>query len=210
MRCAMSSTFDYSAFSPSDAAFLKKTAKHVRNLIRRTTPLLIEIGDYLAKAKGRLPHGQFGQFCLDEVGIEPRSAENYMGLAELAKVYPPSLVSQLPARAGYKMGEKSAPAAIVAEIMTEVSAGRTFTFREVNSRLTAAKPAEAFSAAPDVEGLADRLLGALDAHDIGDLALLLRTATKSVIAAFCERLQQGLEQRRTTTVATRMLPQNNL
>jgi hypothetical protein len=206
----MSSTFDYSSFSPSDADFLKKTAAHVRKLIRRTTPLLIEIGDYLAKAKERLPHGQFGQFCLDEVEVDPRSAENYMKLAELAKVYPPSLVSQLPARAGYKMGEKSAPVEIVAEIMAEVSTGRNFTIREVNSRLAAAKPAKALSAAPDIDGLADRLLGALDGHDIGDLSLLLRTATKPMLAAFCERLQQGLEQRRTTTVAACMLPQNNL
>ena len=101
-------------------------------------------------------------------------------------------------------------AEIVAEIMTEVSAGRAFTFREVNSRLAAAKPAEALSVASDVDGLADRLLGALDMHDIGDLALLLRTATKPMLTAFCERLQQGLEQRQTTTVATCMLPQNNL
>jgi hypothetical protein len=206
----MSSTFDYSAFSPSDAAFLKKTAKRVRTLIRRATPLLIEIGDYLAKAKQKLPHGQFGAFCLDEVKISVRSAENYMNLAELAKVYPPSLVSRLPANAGYKLGEESAPAEIVAEIMTEVSTGRTFTFREVNGRLLAAKRAEALSAAPDVDGLADRLLGALDVHDIGDLALLLRTATESMIAALCARLQQGLEQRHTTTIAARMLPQNNL
>lgn len=208
--CAMGSTFDYSAFSPSDADFLKKTATRVRKLIQRTTPVLIEIGDYLTNAKEKMPHGQFGKFCLDEVGIDLRSAENYMKLAELAKVYPPSLVSQLPARAGYKMGEKSAPAEIVAEIMTEVSAGRAFTFREVNSRLAAAKPAEALSVASDVDGLADRLLGALDMHDIGDLALLLRTATKPMLTAFCERLQQGLEQRQTTTVATCMLPQNNL
>jgi hypothetical protein len=206
----MGSTFDYSGFLPSDADFLKKTATHVRELIQRTTSDLIEIGDYLTKAKEKMPHGQFGAFCRDEVGTELRTAENYMNLAELAKVYPPSLVSQLPARAGYKMGEKSAPAEIVAEIMREVSAGRAFTFRDVNSRLVAAKPAEALSVAPDVDGLADRLLDALDMHDIGDLALLLRTATKLMLAAFCERLQQGLEQQQTTTVATRMLPQNNL
>ncbi|UWU90675.1 hypothetical protein [Bradyrhizobium sp. CB1015] len=205
----MSNTFDYSAFLPSETAFLQASAKRVRALIRRTTHQLIEIGDTLAEIKSRMPHGQFTAFCNAELGLELRSVENYMSLAEFAKTYPPALVARLPARAGYKLAEKSAPADTVAEIMSEVSNGKLFTASEVKNRLETAKHAEPSSTAPDIAYLADRLLNALDVHDVGDLVLLLGTATRSTIAAFCERLQQGLEHRRSTTATTLMLPQNH-
>jgi hypothetical protein len=206
----MSSTFNYAAFSPSEVAFLQTTAKRVRALIRRTTHQLIEIGGNLTQIKNRMPHGQFAAFCDAELGIGLRSAENYMALADLAKTYPPALVARLPARAGYKLAEKSAHSDTVSEIMSEVSKGKLFTISEVNSRLVAAKLVEPSSTAPDIGYLADRLVDALDMHDVGDLVLLLGTASRSAIAAFCERLQQGLEQRRSTTATTLMLPQNNL
>ncbi|WP_247391927.1 hypothetical protein [Bradyrhizobium sp. 35] len=117
----MSNTFNYGAFSPSEVAFLQTRAKRVRALIRRTTHQLIEIGENLTQIKERMPHGQFAAFCDAELGIKLRSAENYMSLAELAKTYPPALVARLPARAGYKLGERSAPTDKVAEIMREVS-----------------------------------------------------------------------------------------
>lgn len=206
----MSNTFNYGAFSPSEVAFLQTTAKRVRALIRRTTHQLIEIGENLTQIKERMAHGQFAAFCDAELGIKLRSAENYMSLAELAKTYPPALVARLPARAGYKLGERSAPTDKVAEIMSEVSNGKLFTISEVNSRLGAAKLAEPSSRAPDIDHLAERVLDALDIHDVGDLVLLLGTASRSALAAFCERLQQGLEHRRPTTATTLMLPQNNL
>lgn len=206
----MSSTFNYAAFLPSEVAFLQTTAKRLRTLIRRTTHQLIEIGGYLTQIKDRMPHGQFGAFCEAELGIGVRSAENYMALADLAKTHTPVLVAQLPARAGYKLAEKSAHPDTVSEIMSEVSKGKLFTISEVNSRLVAAKLVEPSSTAPDIGYLADRLLDALDMHDVGDLVLLLGTASRSAIAAFCERLQQGLEERRSTTATTLMLPQNNL
>jgi len=138
----MKGTFDYSLFSPSDAAFLRETAGQVRALVRKATPIVIQIGDRLAAAKERLPHGQFGPYCVDEAGIPIRSAENYMSLAELAKVYPPSLLARLPATAGYKLAENTTPAAVVAAVMSEVAAGRRFKVHEVKRRLAAAKPAE--------------------------------------------------------------------
>ncbi|MCS3765281.1 hypothetical protein [Bradyrhizobium centrosematis] len=205
----MSNTFDYSAFLPSESAFLQASAKRVRALIRRTTHQLIEIGDTLAEIKKRMPHGQFTEFCNVELGLELRSVENYMSLAEFAKTYPPALVARLPARAGYTLAEKSAPADTVAEIMSEVSSGKLLTISEVKNRLETAKHAERSSTAPDIAYLADRLLNALDVHDIGDLVFLLGTATRSTIAAFRQRLQQGLEHRRSTTATTLMLPQDH-
>lgn len=205
----MSSTFDYSAFSASDAAFLQSSAKRVCVLIRRSVKIILEIGDELTEIKRMLPHGQFAAFCDAEMGLEPRTVEHYMSLAEFAKKYPPALVAQLPARAGYQLAEKSAPTEVVAEIMSQVSDGKRFTINEVSSRLAAAKLAKP-STAPDIGCVADRLLEVLDVHDVGDLVDLLGTATRSTITAFCEHLQNGLEHRRSVTATTLTLPQNQL
>lgn len=205
----MSSTFDYSAFSASDTDFLQSSAKRVRVLVRRSTKYNLEIGGRLAEIKAMLPHGQFATFCHTEMDLEPRTVENYMSLAELAKKYPPALVVQLPATAGYRLADNSAPTEVVAEIMSQVSDGKRFTVSEVSSRLADAKLAKP-STTPDIGCVADRLLEVLDVHDVGDLVHLLGTATRSTITAFCEHLQNGLEHRRSITATTLTLPQNQL
>lgn len=205
----MSSTFDYSPFSASDTAFLQSSVKRVCVLVRRSAKYNLEIGERLAEIKRMLPHGQFAAFCHAEMDLEPRSVENYMSLAELAKKYPPALVVQLPATAGYQLADKSAPTEVVAEIMSQVCDGKRFTISEVSSHLAAAKLAKP-STASDIGYVADRLLEALDVHDVGDLVRLLRTATRSTIGAFCQHLQQGLEHRRSTTATSLTLPQNHL
>ncbi len=202
------STFDYSSLQPSDAADLKKIAERLRYLVPRATRLIIEIGDHLKAAKARLGHGEFGKFCLDEVGIEIRSAENYLALSDLAKVYPPSELAKLPARTAYKLAAKAAPADVVEEVMSEVRAGRVPGFDDVLRRIAATKANQAPTSHPDVDDLADRLLDALDARDVGDIERFLRTGTKGMIAAFCERLQHGLEQRHAKAAAADMLPKN--
>jgi hypothetical protein len=204
----MSSTFDYSAFSASETAFLQSSVKRVCVLVRRGAKDILEIGDRLTEIKMMLPHGQFAVFCEAEMGLEPRTVENYMSLAELAKKYPPALVAQLPARAGYKLAEKSASQDAVAEIMSQVSEGKRFTISEVSSRLAAAKLPKP-STVPDIGYVADRLLEALDVHDVGDLVRLLGTANRKTIVAFSQRLQQGLEHRRSTTATALTLPQNH-
>lgn len=206
----MSNTFDYSAFSASDVAFLQSSAQRVCVLIRRSAKFILEIGDKLTEIKKMLPHGQFAAFCEAEMKLEPRTVENYMSLAELAKKYPPALVTQLPARAGYKLAERSTPVEVVAEIMSQVSDGKRFTISEVSSRVAAAKLVKRPSTSPDVGRVADRLLEALDVNEVGDLVRLLGTATRSTIAALCEHLQQGLEDRRSAPATTLTLPQNHL
>jgi hypothetical protein len=204
------STFDYSTLPPSDAADLKMIAGCLRDLVRRAIPLVIEIGDYLKSAKARLPHGQFGKFCREAAGIEIRSAENYLALADLAKVYPPSELAKLPAGAAYQLAAKTAPAQVVEEVMSEVRAGRVPGFNDVKRRIAAGKAGEAPPPVLDIDDLADRLLDALDARDVGEIERFLRTGKKAMIAVFCERLQQGLEQRHAKPAAVAMLPRNEL
>lgn len=203
-------TFDYSNFSRADAVLLREISGHIRALVRRTIPLIIEIGDHLTKAKEHLPHGSFGLYCIEELGICLRSAENYMGLAELAKVHSPNLLSRLPARAGYKLAKKSTPAALVAEIMSEISAGRTLTLKEVECRVAAAKPAQPSDLVSDVDTIAGQLLRALHPDDIVQLTRFLRSAKRTAISVLCGRLQQGLSQLTNTSTAAALLPHPEL
>jgi hypothetical protein len=191
-RFAMS-TFDYSNLPASDAIDLKKIAKQLRNLVPRATLLIIEIGNHLKEAKARLDHGKFGLFCLCEAGIEIRTAENYLALAEMAKMYPVSEIAKLPARTAYQLAARDAPAGLVKEIMSEVSDNQVPGFDEVRQRIAATKGYPASTSHLDGNDLADRLLGTLDAHEVGNIERFLRTATKSMIAAFCDRLQRGLD-----------------
>jgi hypothetical protein len=206
----MSDTFDYCSVSPSNAIFLRKTACQVRVLVKRVTPTNIKIGDHLTAARERLPHGQFGKYCVDAVGITLRSAENYMSLAELANIFPRSLVAQLPARAGYKLAENATPPALVAEMMSEVAAGHIPTFHEVESRIAAAEPAEPnHGVLRNVDDLADQLLRSLDSEKLDEVVRFLRMAKKPAIAMLCERLQQGLK-RQPLNSASDFLPQIEL
>ena len=206
----MGTTFDYSPYPPTDAADLRHIAGQVRELVQRATPLLIEIGDYLNSAKKKLAHGQFQIFCEAEAGVEFRSAQNYMSLATLARSYPRAEVEQLPARAGYKLAEKATPARIVAEVMSEVRAGRVPTLNEVKSRVAAAKGLTEPAKIVDIDKLANRLLDSLDPGDVGDIVLLLKKGTKAIMALLCERLEQGLKQPRTGEAVAEVLPPNQL
>ena len=188
------SAFDYSKFSSGDAAFLRETGGQIRALIRRAVPLNVKIGDHLAKVRERLPHGLFGIYCVAEVQICLRSAENYMNLAELAKLYPVSLLSRLPARAGYKLAEKATPAPLVAEVMAEVAGGRTFTLRDVEGRIAASVSAKPAVVVPDVDEVAGWLKDALDPENVADLIAFLRSAKKAQLTQLCERLLCQAEQ----------------
>lgn len=200
------STFDYSRISPSDAADLRQIAERLRYLLPRAASLIIEIGDQLKEAKIRLDHGEFCAFCLQEAKIPIRTAQNYLALAELAKVFP-SEVANIPARTGYKLAAKGAPVDVVEAVMTEVREGRVPSFDEVQRRLGATKGTPAPSDT-DLDDLADRMLDALDELDVSNVEKFLRTGTKVMIVAFCDRLQFGLAQRQTTPAALDVRPKN--
>lgn len=203
------STFDYSSFSSSEAAELQEIAQRLRDLVPRACLLIIEIGDALKAAKARLRHGGFCSFCIHEAGIEIRTAENYLALAELAKLYPPTEIARLAARTAYQLAAKTAPTEIVEQVMTEVRGGRVPRFDEVKRRISQAK-GKATTSHPDVADLVDRMLDALDAQDVGNIERLLRTGTKDIIVAFCEQLRLGLEERFARPVAADVLPKNML
>lgn len=201
-------TFDYSSLPPSDVVALQDIAERLRDLIPRATSLIIEIGDHLKAAKSKLGHGQFSRYCLDAVGIEPRTAENYLALSDLARIYPPSDVAKLPARTAYKLAAQSAPADVVEAVMGEVHVGQVPSFDEVQRRIARRKRVS--TSRQDADGLADRLIDALDARDIGDLERFLRSGTKPAIIAFCARLQRGSERQHPIGTAEGMLPKNLL
>jgi hypothetical protein len=189
----MGTTFDYSAISPSDAADLREIAAEVRDLVKRMTPMLIEIGERLTSAKAKLPHGTFAAFCWDEAHVRPRRAQLCMRLARFARSH--SQTDAFAARTGYMLAKTTTPPQVIAEVMTEACAGRAPSHDNVKSRIAAAKSGAPASSVLDVDKLAARLLDALDEDDVRNVILLVGKGTKAVTSLFCERLRAGLQQR---------------
>jgi hypothetical protein len=207
---AMSATFDYSAFSPEDAADLRGIAVEVRCLVKRKTPINVEIGEKLNSAKEKMPHGAFAVFCKLEARVEPRTAQKYMSLARFARAHSRDVVEQLAARTGYKLAETATPPAVIAEVVSEVRAGRAPSHREVAARVATAKRSAAVSRVLDIDKLAGRLLDVLDARDVRDVILLVKKGSPAITLLFCERLASGLQQRRTAGTADEVSRQSPL
>jgi hypothetical protein len=203
-------TFDYTGITPEDATELRRIAERVKRYLRKVVPVIIELGAELEAAKARLPHGEFGAYCVDECGVDPRSAENYMNLAKLARIHDPADLAKINLKAGYKLAASATPQHVVSEIMADVRAGRSVTEEEVKKRISAAKgkPEPGISTAPDVDAIANILIGSLDPHTIGCVESFLRLAKKALIQALCGRLQQAMND--AAAVASDLLPQNRL
>jgi hypothetical protein len=202
------STFDYSGVAPEDIPELKLIAKRVKGHLPKVVPIIIAIGEELENAKKRVPHGQFAAYCLDECGLDIRSAENYMNLAKLARVYDPNDIAKINLNVSYKLGASTAPD-VVSDVMAEVRAGRRISEDEVKRRLSVAKGAvqSGPSPAPDVGEIADLLIGALDRSGVGEVERFLRFAKQPLIKALCGRLQQ-VQKGAPTNVSDR-LPRNS-
>lgn len=92
---------------------LPEIADRIRHALHNN---VIEIGDLLLQAKAQLDHGQFQTWAESELGIRPRSAQNYMNAAAFVKDKSET-VALLPPAILYKISAPSAPKEIVEKVV---------------------------------------------------------------------------------------------
>ena len=202
--------FDYSGIPPYEAMQLRLISQRVKELLPTMVPIIIELGTHLEKAKRMLPHGRFGAYCEEEMGISDKSAQNYMNLAKLARNRDPDDLAKLNAGAAYELAARNVPETVVSEVLADVRGGRLVTEDEAKDRISVAKGQARAKALnmPPVDQIADLLIDALDRDGVRDVELFLRSAGKPGIKALSGRLQEALNM--TTKATADMLPQNRL
>ncbi|MEM7590591.1 MAG: DUF3102 domain-containing protein [Cyanobacteria bacterium P01_A01_bin.83] len=79
------STFDYSVFDEDLSAYLREKTTGIKQLVRRSGQDIIDIGQSLIDVKGKLEHGQFYLWLETEIGLNYRTANRFMSVAERFK-----------------------------------------------------------------------------------------------------------------------------
>lgn len=117
------------------AAFsLECRAAKIMTVIRRS---VVEVGWELLEARKEAQFGAWAPF-LQRIGIEERTAQNYMLVAR-AFGNKPEIVSALPVTALYLLAAPSADPSVVEAIITEVGEGTQLRAQDVRQRLAAAR-----------------------------------------------------------------------
>lgn len=94
---------------------------------------ILEIGQELLAARAEAQYGTWGAFLI-RCGVEERTAQNYMHVAEQFGDKP-EMISALPATALYALAAPSADPVVVAEVVEEVRQGTPPSPAEIKQRL---------------------------------------------------------------------------
>lgn len=130
--------FDYAKVKPSVAVFLKGQADRIRKHLALS---VIQVGKALLESKRHLSHGTFLSWVEHEMGIPPRTAQDYMRVAAWAKGKS-ATVAHLPPSVLYMLSKASAPEEVVVEVLNLAEAGERVTPSAVRSRLKTLRSCE--------------------------------------------------------------------
>lgn len=187
----MSDTLDYSVVSPDWRDELRKLSENLRKLIKSTTPLAREIGEKLTTAKEKLPHGQFTLFCKSGLGLDPRLAQLYMRIAELAQSIDPDMIERLPLSVAHRLAARNAPTDVVSEVIAEVKAGEMPTAADVKARIESARGKSGQKrVVSNVDRIAEMLVDVLDSAKLDQLAGFLLRSSPSEINELARKLRR--------------------
>jgi hypothetical protein len=130
--------FDYTSLPADQAAALQKLAIDVQARGRRLTRTAVGIGRDLLAAKVFLNHGHFEDWCRSEAGLNPRTAQSYMALADFAKGER-AVVVGLALTAACRLAAPSTPSEIIEKVLPRVKRGETVTLAEIDDLLSSYK-----------------------------------------------------------------------
>ena len=188
-------TFDYASLGSLDIDHLRTTAERARLLIAAVTPGAIEVGQIIANAKEALPHGKFGSWCSEALGIDRRRAQLYMSLAKLAKVHGREQIEKLPLKAAHYIAARSIPASVAAEVLSLVAAGQAPTGAAIKGLIRERCPVEnspGDAQEPDeIEALSGLLSEGLAAPRAARLATFLMDASPQAVRELGRKLQRA-------------------
>lgn len=74
--------FDYSGIDADYREEVQEAAIDIQASTRKAQENILTVGERLAEVKALLPHGQFTEWCRVEFGMEPRTAQRMMSVAE--------------------------------------------------------------------------------------------------------------------------------
>ncbi len=215
MRAPVANPFDYGSLDTEQADAARSAAQRIK---ARTAAAILDTGRDLAAIRAMLDHGRFGRWVRAELGMTPRSAQNYLRAAALVDAKSET-VSHLPPSTIYEIARS--PAAAQARLLDrlangEIGAGQVRSaLRAIARHLRATSTAEPKAAdQPQMDGvgtsptepsadLAAQLAPIVTTavHRLGDLAATILEATKAGPSsddrwsAFCCLLRVALQQR---------------
>ena len=186
-------TFDYSTLVSPDIDHLRKTAVRARCLLAAVTPAAIEVGEIIADAKEKVPHGKFGLWCSEALGIDRRRAQLYMNLAKFAKVHGREQIEKLPLKAAHYIAARSIPASVAAEVMSLVAAGKPSTAAAIKVLIRERcqvenQPGAGPEPGDEMEALSSLLLETIAPPDLVRLSLFLTDATPHAVRELGRKL----------------------
>jgi Protein of unknown function (DUF3102) len=187
--------FDYSQLISVDVDHIRQSSGRARSLLAAVTPGAIEIGDIITDVKDKIPHGHFGPWCAEGLGIDRRRAQLYMNLAKFSKTHGRELVEKLPLVAAHHVAARSTPERVVAEVMKRVAAGNIPTAAVVKGLIRETRTIEAPPAddlGSEIEVLSGFLIDALDALCLGRLANFLSAASPQAIGKLGRSLEASM------------------
>ena len=116
------STFDYSLFDEDLSAYLREKTTGIKQLVRRSGQDIINIGQSLIDVKGKLEHGQFYLWLETEIGLNYRTANRFMSVAERFKSEQLLDLDILPS-ALYELSAPSVPETATEEALSRAKRG---------------------------------------------------------------------------------------
>jgi hypothetical protein len=135
--------FDYGQLDGQTWKFVQDATDEIRRLGQQTAENVIAIGKHLTEVKGRLNHGQFGQWLASEFSWSERTAQRFMQAHEVFHANPTpvsGLVRYLDPTAIYQLSAPSTPEAAREEVLQKVETGEKVTPKAVKAIVQRHKP----------------------------------------------------------------------
>jgi hypothetical protein len=130
--------FSYDALTAIEAKTLRSQAERIRKSVKTSTAAIIEVGVVLILVKKCLEHGQFSKWVEAECCFSIASAGRFMRTATFAegKIV---TVTNLSATTVYEISAKSAPPAIVQDVLDRAAKGEIVSDKYVRDALDEAR-----------------------------------------------------------------------
>ena len=129
------SGFSYASLEPAQVDIARAAADAIRTIHKQAIPA---IGRHLLTAKEALPHGAFTAWAEQELGINSRTARNYMQAASWL-MGKPETVAVLPPTVLYALSAPGVPDALVQGVLVEAASGTPLNPTVIQAKLAAAK-----------------------------------------------------------------------
>lgn len=121
------SGFDYESLPADIASEARIAADRIHDLRQKASTAIIAIGRELIQIKGKLDHGQFGNWLAAEFKMTDRTARNYMQVAKTFGDEIGNAVSDLPVSALYLLAAPSTPEKVRQQAVERAARGNRVT-----------------------------------------------------------------------------------